>query len=172
MPNSLTLDVNTNDKSDILRCLMSDGEGAYKTLARTGEIMTVEIFRDDDFLIKFTIPWSTRVQGKFLTRPDDPTDESRGDASPWGSSNVPVGRGMNPHAPASARAERRAAPKPARTPSGGRPTYPPGGRPHSPRPDHRAVGLLRQHLQQHRVRHPAVDDVHGVDTVLRGVERR
>ena len=68
---------------------MSDGEGAYKNLARTGEIMTVEIFRDDDFLIKFSIPWSTRVQGKFLTRPDDPTNENRGDASPLGSSKNP-----------------------------------------------------------------------------------
>ena len=68
---------------------MSDGEGAYKKLARTGEILTVEIFRDEDFLIKFTIPWSTRVQGKFLTRPNDPTDESRGDTSPLGSSKNP-----------------------------------------------------------------------------------
>ena len=37
--------------------------------------------------------------------------------------------------------------------------------------DHRAVGLLGQHLEQHRVGHAAVDDVHGVDAVLRGIER-
>ena len=41
-----------------------------------------------------------------------------------------------------------------------------------PRADHRAVGLLGQHLEQHRVRHAAVDDVDGVDAVLRRVERR
>lgn len=67
---------------------MSDGEEAYKKLARTSEVMTVEIFRDEGFLIKFAIPWSTRVQGKFLTRPDDPKHD-RGDEPPLGSSKNP-----------------------------------------------------------------------------------
>ena len=42
----------------------------------------------------------------------------------------------------------------------------------SARTDHRAVGLLGQDLEQHRVRHAAVDDVHRVDAALRRVERR
>ena len=74
---------------------MPDGEEAYKNLARTRELMTVEIFRDEDFLIKFTIPWSTRVQGKFLTRPDDPTD-NRKDAPPLGSSKNPRASTFDP----------------------------------------------------------------------------
>ena len=41
----------------------------------------------------------------------------------------------------------------------------------SMRADHRAVGLVGQDLEQHRVRHAAVDDVHRVDAVLRRVER-
>ena len=32
--------------------------------------------------------------------------------------------------------------------------------------DHRPVGLVREDLEQHRVRHPAIDDVYGVDTGL------
>ena len=35
----------------------------------------------------------------------------------------------------------------------------------------RAVGLIGQDLEQHRVRHAAVDDVHRVDAALGGVER-
>jgi hypothetical protein len=74
---------------------MKDGEEAYLTLARTKEIMTVEILKDEDSLIKFTIPWSTRVQGKFLTRPDDPTvDQSN--APPLGSSKNPRASAFDP----------------------------------------------------------------------------
>jgi hypothetical protein len=39
------------------------------------------------------------------------------------------------------------------------------------RADHRAVGLVGQDLQQHGVRHAAVDDVHRVDAALGGVQR-
>ena len=75
---------------------MTDGEEAYLTLARTGEIMTVEILRDEDSLIKFTIPWSTRVQGKFLTRPDDPTVDQSNASFPLGSSKNPRASKFDP----------------------------------------------------------------------------
>lgn len=37
---------------------------------------------------------------------------------------------------------------------------------------HRPVGLLRQNLQQHGVRHPAVNEVRRVDAAFRGCSKR
>jgi hypothetical protein len=87
MPNDLSVDINANQRLDIMRCKMKAGEDAYMNLARSKEEITVEIFREKTPLIVFTVPWSTRVQSKFLSHPRDvPDDASMGmSTSPWAS---------------------------------------------------------------------------------------
>ena len=87
MPNDLSVDINTNQRLDIMRCKMTGGEDAYMNLARSNQEITVEIFREKTPLIVFTVPWNTRVQSKFLSHPRDvPDDASMGmSTNPWAS---------------------------------------------------------------------------------------
>ena len=56
-------------------------------LARSNQEITVEIFREKTTLVVFTVPWNTRVQSRFLSRPRDVQDDvSMGSSStPWAS---------------------------------------------------------------------------------------
>jgi hypothetical protein len=76
MPNDLSTDNNANKRLLILRCKMESGEDAYMNLARSNEEVSVEIFRETVSLITFTVPWKTRVQSRFLSRPSDRQDDS------------------------------------------------------------------------------------------------
>ena len=76
MPNDLSTDINANKRVVILRCKMDSGEDAYMNLARSHEEITVEIFRETVSLITFIVPWKTRVQSRFLSRPSDRQDDS------------------------------------------------------------------------------------------------
>jgi hypothetical protein len=72
IPNILSSDYNANARTEVMRCKMVKSKEAYMTLARTHEEVTVEILREETVLSRFKVPWSTRVQSRFLTRPDDP----------------------------------------------------------------------------------------------------
>ena len=103
MPNRLTPDDNANNSLDILRCKMNNGEKAYMELARSIEEMTVEIIKEDIVLIKYKIPWSTRVQSSYLSHPGDishPTSyqapESNPAEAPRGSSKNPIASVFDP----------------------------------------------------------------------------
>jgi hypothetical protein len=48
---------------------MRAGEQLYSRLARNEEEITVEIFREVESLIKFSVPWATRVTGRYLSAP-------------------------------------------------------------------------------------------------------
>ena len=87
MPNTLTVDINANERLDIMRCKMDRGEEGYMNLARSNQEITVEIFREKVFLIMFTVPWKSRVQSRFLSHPRDrQDDDSMGtSSSPWAS---------------------------------------------------------------------------------------
>ena len=76
MPNDLSTDNNANKRVVILRCKMENGEDAYMNFARSNEEITVEIFRETVSLITFTVPWKTRVQSRFLSRPSDRQDDA------------------------------------------------------------------------------------------------
>jgi hypothetical protein len=72
---------------------MEKSKEAYMTLARTHEEVTVEILREETVLSRFKVPWSTRVQSRFLTRPDDPvfastTSTSNSDSRPGQRSRI------------------------------------------------------------------------------------
>ena len=62
---------------------MEDAQMGYMELAGGHEEMTVEIYREGDSLVKFTVPWKTRVQSKYLTGPLDSKEH------PLGSSRNP-----------------------------------------------------------------------------------
>ena len=47
---------------------------SYKDFARTKNELSVEILRDNNTLIKYKIPWNTRVQSSFLSHPEDDTN--------------------------------------------------------------------------------------------------
>ena len=83
MPNELTVDINANERLDIMRCKMNNGEESYMNLARSNQEITVEIFREKVSLVVFTVPWNTRVQSRFLSHPRD----VQGDNSMGTSSN-------------------------------------------------------------------------------------
>ena len=83
IPNELTVDNNANERLDIMRCKMNNGEESYINLARSNQEITVEIFREKVSLVVFTVPWNTRVQSRFLSQPRD----VQGDKSMGTSSN-------------------------------------------------------------------------------------
>ena len=59
--------------------------------------MTVEVMREDEVLMKYLLPWSTRVQSKYLSVPgdggSDPRDPTPG---PKGSSMNPLATKLDP----------------------------------------------------------------------------
>ena len=104
MPNRMTPDKNANGRLDIMRCKMTDALQAYMNLARSTQEVTVEIFREELSLIKFSVPWSTRIQSRYLDHPNDPApkgdrSELKGDSgsdSPKGSSTNPWASTFDP----------------------------------------------------------------------------
>ena len=99
MPNQLSSDFNANTRSEVMRCKMKNSKEAYMILARTNQEMIVEILREETVLSKFKIPWSTRVQSRYLTRPDDPTSFTSVDSRPGPRSrNYPIGTSRTPRA--------------------------------------------------------------------------
>lgn len=92
MPNKLTPDPNANKVMDIMRCKMEKSEKAYMELARSEHEITVEILREKESLITFVVPWKTRVQSRYLSRPGD---ESGAD-TPTGSSKNPWASKFDP----------------------------------------------------------------------------
>ena len=99
MPNHLSSDFNANTRTEVMRCKMKNSKEAYMTLARTNQEIIVEILREETVLSKFKIPWSTRVQSRYLTRPDDPTSFTSVDSRPGSRSSIhPIGTSSNPRA--------------------------------------------------------------------------
>ena len=96
MPNDRTQDVNANKRLVILRCKMESGEDAYMNLARSNEEITVEIFREKDSLMVFTVPWKTRVQSRFLSHPRDKSMDSFDSSPSMGSSRNPWASKFDP----------------------------------------------------------------------------
>ena len=106
MPNRMTPDNDANNRLDIMRCKMADAQQTYMDLARSAHEVTVEIFREELSLIKFSVPWSTRIQSRYLDHPNDPApkgdrSEFKGDRSEFkgdaGSGN-PKGSSKSPWA--------------------------------------------------------------------------
>jgi len=81
-PNHEALDPNSSRRLDILRCKINNSKQAYLDLARKEDKMMIEIYREDDALIKFDIPWSSRVQSSYLNRP---TNQGGGSDNPIGT---------------------------------------------------------------------------------------
>jgi hypothetical protein len=73
IPSNLASSASENEKLDVLRCKMDDSQTLYTTLARSDQQVSVEIFRENTFLIRFLVPWKTRVQSTFLALPHDTT---------------------------------------------------------------------------------------------------
>lgn len=69
VPSRSTPDSNSNRRLDIFRCLMQNTEKAYMELARSDQYLTVEIFSDKNQIIKYKIPWSSRMTGIMLDIP-------------------------------------------------------------------------------------------------------
>lgn len=92
VPNQLTPDRNANGRMDIMRCKMESAQAAYMELARSEQEITVQILREDFTLITFVVPWKTRVQSRYLSRPGD---ESGAD-TPTGSSKNPWASKLDP----------------------------------------------------------------------------
>jgi hypothetical protein len=71
MPNSLTVDQNSNRRVDILRCSLRNSEVIHLTrLPLSDESLSVSIYREEKFLLSFNIPWKTRRMGFSLSSPD------------------------------------------------------------------------------------------------------
>jgi hypothetical protein len=68
VPNRLTTDSNVNKKLDIMRCRLEDSQQAYKYLVRSAEHVYIDIIRDNQPLINFTISWSAGKAGYMLSR--------------------------------------------------------------------------------------------------------
>jgi hypothetical protein len=69
VPSRSTPDSNSNRRLDIFRCLMQHTEKAYMELARSDQYLTVEISSGEDHIIKYKIPWSSRMTGIMLDLP-------------------------------------------------------------------------------------------------------
>ena len=78
---------------------MEDGQIGYMELARGNEEMTVEIFREDDSLVKFNVPWKTRVQSKYLVGPADTNEHPLGSSRNPRASTFDPWKGFNRSAP-------------------------------------------------------------------------
>ena len=96
MPNDRTNDINANKRLVILRCKMEGGQDAYMNLARSNEEVSVEIFREKHSLIKFNVPWKTRVQSRFLSHPLDKSPDSLDSSSAMGTSKNPWASKFDP----------------------------------------------------------------------------
>ena len=94
VPNAISEYDNAHRRLDIFRCNIPNSEAAYRDLVRSDHEMTVEILNVDKVMIMFTIPWATRVQGKYLTRPDSVRDKIHSEES----SQAPLGSSSNPRA--------------------------------------------------------------------------
>ena len=70
VPSKTTADGNGNSRLDILRCKMTDTERAYMDLAGTNAEMSVQIIRNQDILMRLTIPWNSRKTGFMLSEPE------------------------------------------------------------------------------------------------------
>lgn len=69
VPRPTTLNFIGDIPLDILRCKMQDSKTAYMDLARSSEIMYVEILRDSVSILRFEIPWHSRKAGYMLSEP-------------------------------------------------------------------------------------------------------
>lgn len=94
VPNAISEYDNAHRRLDSFRCNIPNSEAAYRDLVRSDHEMTVEILNVDKVMILFTIPWATRVQGKYLTRPDSVRDTTHSKES----SQAPLGSSLNPRA--------------------------------------------------------------------------
>lgn len=66
-------------------------------LARSKEEMTVEIMRGNVLMIRYTVPWRTRVQSFYLSNPSDITVYSSSPTeAPRGSSKNPIASVFDP----------------------------------------------------------------------------
>ena len=55
---------------------MNDTERAYMLFARSSHEVTVEILKGDVPLIRYKVPWSTRVQGSYLSHHNNSVKKS------------------------------------------------------------------------------------------------
>ena len=94
VPNAISEYDNAHRRLDIFRCDIPNSEAAYRDLIRSDHEMTVEILNVDKVMIMFTIPWATRVQGKYLTGPDNVRDTIHSKEL----SQAPLGTSSNPRA--------------------------------------------------------------------------
>jgi hypothetical protein len=66
----LTPDVNANRRLDVMRCKMRDGKALYmQQLPRSEEKVAVEVLRGNVTLIRYGVPWSSRVQSSLMSQP-------------------------------------------------------------------------------------------------------
>ena len=87
----------TNERLDIFRCKINESHEAYKQLSGTIYKMSVEVMREDEVLVKYLLPWSTRVQSKYLSVPGDGGSDPRDPApGPKGSSMNPLATKLDP----------------------------------------------------------------------------
>ena len=68
-------------------------------LARGNVEMTVEILREDDSLVKFNVPWKTRVQSKYLVGPPDTKEHPLGSSRNPRASTFDPWKGFDRNAP-------------------------------------------------------------------------
>ena len=94
IPNRLTPDPNANRLLDILRCPMHGSQAQYKDLIRSDEHLLVEILRERDSLINFTVPWRSRKTGLMLSLPPQASMfdswQGYGESSPSNSTKLTV----------------------------------------------------------------------------------
>lgn len=66
IPNSLSVDQNSNKRVDILRCPLQLSQDIYNQLhdmIALNDSIRIDLYRDDDFIASFEIPWKTRHIG-------------------------------------------------------------------------------------------------------------
>ena len=63
MPNRLTADTSANRLLDILRCPLTESQGAYRSFASSNGSIYVEIIRGNATIAAFTVPWKSRQTG-------------------------------------------------------------------------------------------------------------
>lgn len=96
VPSAISEYDNAHRRLDIFRCDIPNSEAAYRDLIHSNHEMIVEILNVDKVMILFTIPWATRVQGKYLTRPDSVRDTIHSQES--SQAPAPLGTSSNPRA--------------------------------------------------------------------------
>lgn len=73
LPNRVSNDQNANRRLDILRCEMQDTVQAHLKLARTDEVVSVEIMRHGAVMVKFAVSWRSRSGGKTIWTSENST---------------------------------------------------------------------------------------------------